>query len=209
MRDWEAAAALEPVTGAPPDSQVLIYWARAIADGHLKRADRVQSDLDGYEALVAEMRKGDHAYLAYSTGARIRRGEMLAWVLYARGDTQAALDAMSMAADLQDQVGQGEVDIPAREMLADILLDSHRPQDALVAYRRALVLSPNRFNGVFHAGVAAEEVGDQQAAVSYYTTLLAITEGGSHSARPEIAHARDVVAAVNVAPTDFAARARP
>jgi tetratricopeptide (TPR) repeat protein len=195
-RDWEAVAVLEPVTGAPPDSQVLVYWARAIADGHLKRADRVQSDLDGNETLVAEMRKGDHAD---STGARSRRGEMLAWVFYARGDTQGAIDAMSKAADLQDRVGQGEVDIPAREMLADILLDAHRPQDALAAYRRALSLSPNRFNGLFHAGAAAEEAGDPQAAVSYYTALLAITQGGSHSSRPEIAHAKDVVAAVNLA----------
>jgi tetratricopeptide (TPR) repeat protein len=186
-----------PERGAPPDSQVLVYWARAIADGHLKRADRVQSDLDGYDALVAAMRKGGQAYLADSNAARIRRGEMLAWVLHARGETQDALDAMSKAADLQDQVGQGEVDIPAREMLADMLLDSHRPQDALAAYRRALGLSPNRFNALFHAGAAAEEAGDHQAAVSYYTTLLAITQGGSHSSRPEIAHAKNVVAAVN------------
>jgi hypothetical protein len=32
---------------------------------------------------------------------------------------------MRAAADLPDKVGQGEVDIPAREMLADMLLESH------------------------------------------------------------------------------------
>jgi tetratricopeptide (TPR) repeat protein len=195
MRDWESAAALEPVAAAPPDSQVLVYWARVIALGHLRRADRAQTDLDAYEALEAEIRKGDHAYLADSTGARIRRGEMQAWVLYARGDTEAAIAALAAAADLQDQVGQGEVDIPAREMLGDILLDARRPKDALAAYRRALTLSPNRFNGLFQAGTAAEAAGDREAARTFYQTLLEITRGGTHSSRPEIVHAREIVAA--------------
>jgi hypothetical protein len=53
-------------------------------------------------------------------------------------------------------MGQGEVDIPAREMLADMLLELKRPQDALVEYEHSLQLSPNRFNGLFNAGMAAE-----------------------------------------------------
>src|SRR5208282_6411587 len=103
-----------------------------------------------YDALVEEVRKGRHAYFANSTGARITRGEMLAWVAFAGGNAAEALKQMRGSADLQDKVGQGEVDIPAREMLADMLLELHRPGEALSEYERALELSPNRFNGLYH-----------------------------------------------------------
>jgi hypothetical protein len=45
---------------------------------------------------------------------------------------------MRSAADLQDKVGQGEVDIPAREMLADMLLEFGEAQQALSEYQIAL-----------------------------------------------------------------------
>ena len=67
-----------------------------------------------------------------------------------------ALKYMRDSADLQDKVGQGEVDIPAREMLADILLELGQAQEALAEYKQALKLSPNRFNGLYNAGRAAE-----------------------------------------------------
>jgi tetratricopeptide (TPR) repeat protein len=82
------------------------------------------------------------------------------------------------------------VDIPAREMLADILLELGRPQQALAEYKEALRLSPNRFNGLFNAGMAAEAMGDRAQAKSYYAALLASTDNGSRSARPEFDHIR-------------------
>jgi len=193
MRDWAAAAALEPIAGAPPETQTLTYWARAIADGHLREAQRAEADLSKYDALVEEVRKGRHAYTADSTGARITRGEMLAWIAFAGGNAAEALKQMRDSADLQDKLGQGEVDIPAREMLADILLELGRPQEALVEYKQALTLSPNRFNGLFNAGMAAEASGDKAEAQSYYAALLQSTGYGSQSARPELQHAKAIV----------------
>jgi tetratricopeptide (TPR) repeat protein len=193
MRDWTAAAALEPIAAAPPDTQTLTYWARAIADGHLRQAQRAQTDLSKYDALVEAVRKGRHAYTADSTGARITRGEMLAWIAFAGGNAAEALKQMRGSADLQDKVGQGEVDIPAREMLADILLELGRPQEALVEYKQALTLSPNRFNGLFNAGMAAEASGDTTQAQNYYAALLKSTGYGSQSARPELQHAKAFV----------------
>jgi tetratricopeptide (TPR) repeat protein len=86
---------------------------------------------------------------------------------------------MRTAADLQDKVGQGEVDIPAREMLADMLLEPHQPQQALADYQVALKLSPNRFNGLYHAGLAAEATGDKAKALQYYAALLKSTDNGT------------------------------
>ena len=101
---------------------------------------------------------------------------------------------MSAAADDQDKVGQGEVDIPAREMLADMLLESDRANEALVNYQQALSLSPNRFNGLFGAGKAAELAGDTPAARGYYAALLKSTGNGALTARIELKHARSFMA---------------
>jgi tetratricopeptide (TPR) repeat protein len=191
MHDWAAVLKVEPVRGAPARTQTQVYWARAIADGHLHRARHAHQDLAIHDAMVREIKKKDHNYVANSTGARIGRNEMVGWVAFAEGKTAAAVAALRAAADLQDKVGQGEVDIPAREMLADILSESGQHAAALVEYQRALQLSPNRFNGLFGAGSAAEAQGDSSAASRYYAALLKSTDNGAHSTRPQIAHAKE------------------
>jgi len=126
--------------------------------------------------------------------ATMNHDEMLAWVAYAEGKQDEALKSMRAAADIQDKVGQGEVDIPAREMLADMLLDFGKPKEALVEYEVALKLSPNRLNGLFNAGRAAEAGGEKEKAEFYYAALLKSTDGGEGSVRPEFAHAKSFVA---------------
>jgi tetratricopeptide (TPR) repeat protein len=121
----------------------------------------------------------------------VARGELTGWAAYADGDEASALRRLRETADLQDRVGQGEVDIPAREMLADMLLASNQPGPALAEYEQALKLSPNRFNGLFNAGLAAEAVGDRGRAAAFYATLLKITDNGAHSARAEYQHLKD------------------
>ena len=98
----------------------------------MRRSEEARQDIAAYDALIEELRKGRHAYYAEGTGTKIRRGEILAWAAFADGRMDEALKAMRDSADLQDKVGQGEVDIPAREMLADMLLESKRPGEALI-----------------------------------------------------------------------------
>jgi tetratricopeptide (TPR) repeat protein len=199
MRDWKSAAALEPVAGARPETQTITYWARTVAAGHLREPQQARANLAEYDSLIEKVRMGRHAYFADSTGARIVRGEMLAWIAFAEGNPTDALKHMRESADLQDKVGQGEVDIPAREMLADMLLELRQPQEALIEYAQALKLSPNRFNGLLNAGMAAEAVGDKAQAKSYYAALLKSTDSGSHSARPEFDHVKAFVSSAALA----------
>jgi tetratricopeptide (TPR) repeat protein len=194
MRDWKSAAELQAVTDAPPETQTLTYWARAVALGHLHQPQQAHDNLNAYDALIEQVKKGRHAYFADSTGTRIERGEVLAWLAFAEGKPAEALKLMRDSAELQDQVGQGEVDIPAREMLADMLLELGHPQEALIEYKQALLLSPNRFNGLFNAGMAAEAAGDAPQARGYYATLLKLTDNGAESNRPEFDHAKTVAA---------------
>jgi tetratricopeptide (TPR) repeat protein len=199
MRDWKSAAALESIAGAPPQTQTLTFWARTVAAGHLRDAQQAKADLAEYDSLMEKVKQGKNAYYADSTGARIERGEMLAWLAFATGSVAEAIDSMRQSADLQDQVGQGEVDIPAREMLADILLDEKRPQEALIEYKRALALSPNRFNGLYGAGLAAEAAGNKAEAAAYYSALLKSTNNGAQSARVEFDHVKSVISSAKLA----------
>jgi len=199
MRDWKTAAALEPVKGSPDIVSTLVYWARAIAHGRLHESEEARADLAKFDELIAEVRKGPRAYEAEGIGMKIERGEMVAWTAFAAGNEASALTAMRAAADLQDKVGQGEVDIPAREMLADMELEFGHAREALAEYEVALKLSPNRLNGLYNAGRAAEAAGDATKARQFYAALLQSTNDGKDSARPEFAHARSFVSAPQMA----------
>jgi tetratricopeptide (TPR) repeat protein len=198
-RDWKAAAGLAPAPSNEPESGFVTYWARVVAHGHLREAQQARADLAAYESLAEQVRQGKRAYIVEGVGTKIRRGEMSGWVAFAEGRESDAVNSMREAADLQDKVGQGEVDIPAREMLADMLLEFHHPDQALAEYERALVLSPKRFNGLFNAGMAAEAVGDRAKAEGFYSALLEATDNGSQSARVEFEHVRNFVAGAKVA----------
>ena len=99
---------------------------------------------------------------------------------------------MISAADKEDAteknpVTPGEV-IPARELLADMLLEMGYKEKALTAYQEDLITHPNRFNGLYGAGLAAEKCGDKKNAASYYHRLSDISS--VHSGRPELMAAR-------------------
>jgi tetratricopeptide (TPR) repeat protein len=189
-RDWNAAAAAMPKPSWPPASQLGIFWARGIAQGHLRRADAARANLAELAKQEELVKNGPYAYVLEGSGEKIKHAELEAWVAFAEGNEKLAIDKMRSAADLQDKVGQGEVDIPAREMLGDILLEFKHPQMALAEYRAALRLSPNRFNGLYGAGMAAEAMGDRNTAETFYSQLLKQTDGGANTTRPELAHAR-------------------
>ncbi len=198
-RDWKSAAMLQPSTGAPPQTALLAAWARAIGHGHLRQPEAARADLARYDALLDEVRKSKHSYEADGTGTKIEREEILAWTAFAESKQDDALKNIRAAADLQDKVGQGEVDIPAREMVADMLLEWHQPQQALAEYQIALKLSPNRFNGLYHAGLAAEATGDKTKAQQYYAALLKSTSNGAQSSRPEFAHVKEFISSTQSA----------
>ena len=192
-RDWKAAAALEPAAGSPPMIAAETYWARSEGHGRLHQPEQARADLARFDALLVEIRKSPQSYMAEGSGPVMARDEISAWVAFASGHEAEALKLMGEAADLQDKVGQDEVDIPAREMLADMLLEYHHPQQALSTYETALKLSPNRFNGLYNAGYAAELTGDKSKAQFYYAALLKSTGNGADSKRPELAHAKSLV----------------
>jgi tetratricopeptide (TPR) repeat protein len=64
-------------------------------------------------------------------------------------------------------------------------------ETALQEYEAVLQKSPNRFNSLYGAGVAAERLNNTEKAVLYYKQLLAIAD--SNSDRPELVAAKNLL----------------
>jgi tetratricopeptide (TPR) repeat protein len=197
MRNWPAAGALQPYPTTTGAFALLTIWARGMANGRLHRVKEVADDLKSYDAAVADLQKSPYADML--PRFQLYRTEVVAWQQFAQDQRDAAVATMRKAADEQDRLGQGEVDLPAREMLGDMLLDLKRPKEALVEYKVALMLSPNRLNGLYGAGRAAEALGMKKEAGEYYATMLKNTDDGAHSKRLSLAHAKEFVGAKTVA----------
>jgi tetratricopeptide (TPR) repeat protein len=120
--------------------------------------------------------------------------EASAWVLHGDGKDDEAIAALRKVADHEDSVGEEQTSMPAREMLADLLLELKRPADALAEYRGDLKFNPKRFNGLYGAARAAEMGGQTSQAAEYYALLIKTCEGSS-SERPELKKARETVVA--------------
>jgi tetratricopeptide (TPR) repeat protein len=69
-----------------------------------------------------------------------------------------------------------------------MLLQMQQNENALLAYEEVLQKSPNRFNSLYGAGLAAEKSGLIDKAVLYYKQLFSIAN--SNSNRPELSVAR-------------------
>lgn len=190
-RQWKEALALDPVAGATPGNQAIAYWAHAVAAGHLRDAAAAQDALKHYEERLEAFKKTSKGYLA--TGLKDEHDEVRAWAAFAEGKTDDALSLLRAAADDQDKVGKGESEMPAREMLADMLLELKRPQDALKEFEISLVTDPNRFNGLYGAAQAAEAIQQKDKAAGYYAQLLKNCQG-TKSDRPELERAKTLVA---------------
>ena len=191
MRHWSDLAALEPAAGAAPDLQSITYWARTIGTARQGDVEATRSNAQKFDDSEEATRKTKNAYTL--DGPDFPRGEVHAWLAFAEKKNDEALRQMREVADLQDQVGKREVDIPAREMLADMLLALNQPQEALAEYESALKIDPNRFNGLAGAARSAEMAHQTEKANTYYAQLLKNCDDGRNSERPELARAKTMV----------------
>jgi tetratricopeptide (TPR) repeat protein len=187
LHQWAKLETLKPAPGTAAWSIFDIYWGQGVGAGHLRDAKTASAALAQFDAARAALKGTPIESMTVSL--EIPHNELVAWQAFAEGRNDAALIAMRAAADQQDKLGQGEVDIPAREMLGDLLMEMHQPQQALAEYEVALKLSPNRLNGLLSAGAAAEAIGNPQLAETYYAQAARNTDDAAESKRPDLLHA--------------------
>jgi len=191
LRHWNDAAELAPVQGAPEGDESVTYWARAIGAARSGNPGQARKDLERIAAIRKDLLAAGKPLFAEAAGQDYQ--EAHAWILHAEGKDDEAIASLRTLADKNDKLGDEPGGIPAREMLADLLLEAKRPEQALAEYQTDLKLYPNRFNGLYGAARAAEMAGKSDQATDYYAQLLKVCSG-SDSQRPELSRARELVA---------------
>jgi tetratricopeptide (TPR) repeat protein len=192
LRRWTDAAQLQPVEGATEGNQSITHWARAIGaarSGNLVEAKQEVAAMEKEESVLSGKRKKESAEFVADS-----REEAEAWVLHAEGKNEEALAILRKLADKEDAEGEEPSAVPAREMLADMLLETKRSAEALAEYQTDLKFNPKRFNGLYGAAQAAEAAGKASKATEFYAQLVQDCVGGS-SDRPELTRAKGLVAA--------------
>lgn len=192
LHHWAEAGSLAVNAKAEPGDRAYTYWARALGNARSGKVDAARKDLDQIDAIRKDYVTKNKKYQAEWVDMLHKQAS--AWVMHAEGKDDEAVAALKKVADYEDSVGEEQTSMPAREILADLLLELNRPAEALAEYRGDLKFNPKRFNGLYGAARAAEMAGQASQATEYYATLVKTCEG-SDSQRPELKKAKETVVA--------------
>lgn len=195
-RRWSEAAALKmPPVSFPWNkftyAEALIYFARSLGASRSGDTAGASKDIERLSSIQRSLAEAQENY--WATQVEIQRRTAAAWLAHAEGKQEEALKLMRSATDLEDSTEKHPVTpgaiVPARELLGELLLELREPQQALKEFEASLLVSPNRFNGLYGAARAAELSGDRAKAATYYAKLTALAER-SDGKRPELQAAR-------------------
>ncbi len=194
-RDWPAAAALtEPAIGFPlekfPWAEAMIAFANALGDARTGNIAGAQAAIAKLQALEDKLKGKDTYWTSQVEVQRLGAAGILAHV---QGDDKKAVELVRAAADLEATMDKHPATpspvLPARELLADLLLELHQPAAALTEYRAVLHTDPDRFRSLLGEARAAKAVADAATARGAYQKLVALSKP-SGPARPGLAEAK-------------------
>ena len=161
-----------------PWQKAIVHFARLLGNIHTGSINLAEAELNELKTLHETLLTQKDAYKANQVNIQIKAGE--AWIEFKKGNTEEALKLMALAAEMENKtekapVTPGEI-IPASELLADLLMQLNRYDKALEAYEADLIKHPNRFNGLFGAGLAAEKSNNYGKAKGYYAQFVKTAE---------------------------------
>ena len=197
-RQWAEAAALKdrapasfPWAESFAPYEALSWFAIGIGAARNGDSDGAREAALRLQRLHDQVQAAGNSYWAMQI--EIQRLSVNAWLAFADENADQAIQVMRQATDLEASTNKhavtpGEI-LPAQELLGDMLLELDQPAVALTAYRTALLRSPNRFNAIYGAAVAAERLGNPAQARQYYQALTDMC-AGAETDRARLAQAR-------------------
>jgi tetratricopeptide (TPR) repeat protein len=163
-KHWAEAAALQLHPDLPwnkfPWQESIVHFARVLGLVHTGDLRAAGKELIIMHQLYDTLQRQKDIYKSKQVKIQITSGE--AWLDYYSGKKAAALDLMKTAAEMEDSttkhpVTPGEV-LPARELYADMLLDTRQYENALKAYEAVLRQDPNRLNSLHGVRSSSEKL---------------------------------------------------
>jgi hypothetical protein len=190
--DWKTGSTLQPASDTVPWAQAITWMAIGIGSARSGKLDAA-SQAEHTLATLRDSTAGQNIY--WSSQIEVQRREVAAWIAEKNGKASDAIASMRSAADLEESMDKNPITpgtvIPAREMLAELLLLHHRADESLAEYQAVLKIAPNRFNALYGAASAAEASGNAIVANRYFLKLTEIAFGDE---RPELVAARKKIA---------------
>src|SRR5271154_1773475 len=193
LHRWKEAAELKVPEGVRELWQDTTHWARAIGaarSGDVTSAKQGVAKLTEIVARRQEQSRSEGYKVSTEKATDLREAE--AWLAFAQRKSQDDVADRTAAAEREEKEGAESVRMPAREMLADMYAELKKPAEALATYSAALKYSPDRFDSLYGAALAAKATGDATASQTYFAKLSAIAGPGAD--RPELAEAKTVLA---------------
>ena len=168
----------------------MIVYARALGDARTGNIVGAEAEIDRLQSLEDKLKGTDTYWASQVEVQRLAAAGILAHV---RGDNKKAVALVRAAADLEATMDKHPATpssvLPARELLADLLLELNQPAAAPAAYRGTLSADRNRFRSLLGAARAAKQTGDSATAHDAYRKLLALSKPAGPE-RSELAEAR-------------------
>jgi len=193
---WADAARLQlPLPEIPwsrfPQAEAILIFARGYGAARAGDAAAARQDLARLAALRDQALTAKQTYWADQVGIKYLGLE--GWIARVEGRPEAAVRLLQEAAQREEATEKHPVTpgpiVPARELLAELLLDLNRPAEALPEFEATLTIEPNRLRTLVGAGRAAELAGDRGKARQYYAQVLAVA-AQADTERQELKHAR-------------------
>lgn len=174
---WKEASMLALRANFPwkkfPWQEGIVHFAKGLGFAHSNKIKDAHNELKELNMLYDTLVIQKDSYKANQL--QIQMNALAAWIKLKEGNKEDALRLMNEAADMEDKTEKHPVTpcevIPARELLADMLMELQQWNKALVAYEQDLVKHPNRLNGIRGAALAAEKSGQHQKADTYRKQL--------------------------------------
>ena len=190
--DWQQAEQLAVHETPFPYTEAMTWFARGIGAsklGHVSAANAAGQVLKQIRERLVE---ANEPYWARQV--EIQHLVVLAWAELAAGKAQRALATMQSAAQLEDGTEKSAVTpgplAPARELLAEMLLQMRQPAQALRQFEATLGREPRRFRALYGAAHAAQLSGNRAASQRYFGELRQVCARADEPARAEIQEAR-------------------
>ena len=195
-RDWHAAASLSaPAIGFPlerfPWAEAMLSFARSLGAAQTGDIPGAQAEIAKLQSLEDKLLEAKDSY--WANQVEVQRLGAASILAHVQGDDKKAIELARAAADLDATMDKHPATpaavLPARELLADLLLELNEPGAALKEYEQALRNDPNRFRSILGRARAAKQLGDIAASRDAYQKLVALSTSAV-SERPELSEAK-------------------
>lgn len=131
-----------------PYAEAITHFARAVGGARSGDLETARTAIDRLGELKGEL-QGKKGF-DWATQVEIQKMVGEGWLARAKNENEEAIKILKKASDLEDSTDKHPVTpgpiLPAREQLADLLLELGRSREAMAEYRASNKLAPGRLN---------------------------------------------------------------